>query len=182
MVLPSLALLALLQLALRLAFLAANRRARRAGWSRRGGCESARHRISLHADAYMQSHPRGPGFFYDYALAANLVLATAAAAPASHTKADPAAPASPKKGDRPRSAPMRLLHQLLDQLLGALGSLTRARPTEAPSAELVAAVAESEPREEGTHYLYVRGEHAEWLPLEARVAVTFDAQELQSDA
>ena len=180
MVLPSLALLALLQMALRLAFLAANRRARRAGWSRRGGCESARHRIALHADAYMQSHPRGPGFFYDYALAANLVLATAAAAaPASHTKTDPAAPASLKKSDRPRSAPMRLLHRLLHQLLGALGC---ARPTEAPSAELVAAVAESEPREEGTHYLYVRGEHAEWLPLEARVAVTFDAQELQSDA
>ena len=62
------------------------------------------------------------------------------------------------------------------------GCEDRARPTEGPSAELVAAVAESEPCEEGTHYLYVRGEHAEWLPLEARVAVTFDAQELQSDA
>ena len=120
----------------------------------------------------MQSHPRGPGFFYDYALAANLVLATAAAAaPASQTKSDLADHASQKESDRPHSAPMRLLLQLLR----ALGW---ARPTEAPSAELVAAVAESEPREEGAHYLYVRGEHAEWLPLEARVAVTFDAQEL----
>ena len=142
MVPPSLVLLAALQIALRMAFLAANRRARRAGWSEKAGAETNRRRLTLRADAYLQSHPKGPGFFYDYALAANLVLATAAAS-------------SAQKKDESHSPPTRRL-RLLRWLRWLLGSAGGAAACDAPSADLVAAVAELEPGEEGAHYPYAK--------------------------